>query len=120
MAATTITITRDNWTGTEGTVIVHEDGDITVEGIGRFRFEDRECDLNDGSKYDAFLWQVFSADGQWSEDHALAGGCRFRGDSEDAAAEANSCGLFRDSHGFTGPYAHRRAVAVARVLWNTV
>ena len=107
VSPTTLTVNRNNWTGRDGTVTLNEDGTIYVEDIGLFRFIETEEPTNDGGKYDAWLWNLVSADGEWSPDTVLARGCLFRCDI--AKYEAGPV-----------PYTHARAIEAARVLWNTV
>ncbi len=120
-------LNRDNWSGADGSVILYADGTVEIEDIGLFRFIDHAPEISTPGtegKYDYFGWGLYSADGQWSTDYPLCKGGVFRGDLEGNYFSARSSGVERDSYGVEAlkgkPYHHHRAVAAARVLWNTV
>ena len=114
-------------TGDAGTITLYNDGTVRVQDIGLFRFvEDTPVIDTPGveDKYDFFGWGLFSADGQWSTDHPLTTGGVFRGDLDGPSFDAGDEFLSRHTYGIEDlkgkPYHHHRAVAAARVLWNTV
>ena len=123
----TYTVNRDNWTGEDGSVILYSDGTVEIEDIGLFRFIDDAPVLHTPgaeNKYDFFGWGLFSADGQWNTDHPLTTGGVFRGDLDGDCFDAGDDSLSRHTYGIEAlkgkPYHRHRAVAAARVLWNTV
>ena len=120
-------LNRDNWSGTDGSVILYADGTVEIEDIGLFRFIDHApevCTPGTEGKYDYFGWGLFSADGQWDTDYPMCKGGVFRKDLEGTSFFARGSGVERSSYGIEAlkgkPYHHHRAVAAARVLWNTV
>ena len=126
--STTYRINRSDWSGKEGTVTIHADGTLDVEGIGLFRvIEDRFTPDEGGrSDWDFFGWKVVSADGQWSEDTILASGGVFRKDIAQAGYHTfdhdgdTSTDSFIKGGNDAMPYPHHRAIGIARKLWNTV
>ena len=120
-------LNRDNWSGAEGSVILYADGTVEIEDIGLFRFIDNPpvtIPADTEGKYDYFSWGLYSADGQWDTDYPLCKGGVCRKDLEGNYFSARASGVERDSYGIEAlkgkPYHHHRAVAAARVLWNTV